>query len=56
MLPEYEVKMDEMDETSRELAQNSKTKPESDKYINENQTLQNDFNNVKLAIETAKSK
>ena len=56
MLPEYEVKMKEMDETSQELAQNAKTKPESDQFVNENQTLQDDFNDVKLSVETAKSK
>jgi hypothetical protein len=56
MLPEYEVKMKEMDETSQELAQNAKTKPESEQFVNENQTLQDDFNDVKLSVETAKSK
>ena len=56
MLPQYEVKINELAETSRELAQNAKNKAESDKFINETQTLQNDFNVLKLSVETAKSK
>jgi hypothetical protein len=56
MLPQYEVKINELVETSRELAQNAKNKAESDKFINETQTLQNDFNILKLSVETAKSK
>ena len=56
MLPQYEVKINELAEISRELAQNAKNKAESDKFINETQTLQNDFNVLKLSVETAKSK
>jgi hypothetical protein len=56
MLPQYEVKVNELEAISRELALNSKDKAESDKFINETQILQNDFNVLKVSVETAKSK
>ena len=56
MMPKYEVKIEELEETSQKLAQNAKNKTESEQYINDTQELQNDFKDLKQSVEAAKSK
>lgn len=56
MLPHYEVKINELEASSQELAKNSEKKAEREKFLNETQTLQNDFSELKLAVEAAQSK
>ncbi|XP_028414134.1 dystrophin-like isoform X2 [Dendronephthya gigantea] len=55
MLSQYEIKINELEASSQELAKNSDKKAESEKFLNETQTLQKDFSDLKLAIETAQS-
>lgn len=56
ILPQYEVKIKELEVSSRELAGNSATKAENDRFIDETQAVQNDFNAITQSVKTAKSK
>lgn len=56
MLPKYEGRVRELGAMSQQLSRNSKNKTESEKYIQEYQELQKDFNEIKMSTESSKSK
>ena len=56
MLPEYEIKINELVVTGQDLAKNSKNKQESGKFLDESETLQNDFKELRQSLQSAKSK